>query len=300
MRIAALLLMGASLAFSQGPKQTNVPVDATPRDRAKQKSKADQQAKAPTPSPQPAVAPPAANASTVDKPPTPTTADPPKAQPKGIWTKAFGPETWANWVLVLVGAAGAALALRSLDSLQAQVEIGEFAANAASANAYAAKESSDALKVSERAWLLMKCVNKALLGADKFDWILTNAGRTTAKISEVGMRCRILDGMSKHMGDPPDYGTPIITYGVPIAPNDSMPFWCQFEKGEGADPTDPRLMDVDCRRIQRGADLVAYGYIKYLDSFNIERESRFCYYYALPIAEYRINLRAPAEYHRCT
>jgi len=157
------------------------------------------------------------------------------------------------------------------------------------------REQAGELVNAERAWLLMRPDVFTLAPSRRFDWLITNAGRTTARIVETQVICKKVAGLLPEI---PDYGDPITVSLAPIAPQESLKFWSYIE----AQPriTDG-LADQDIREIENGqADLVAYGSVKYLDSFGRHHESRFCYYYALFCGEFRMNLRAPDEYHKCT
>ncbi len=121
-------------------------------------------------------------------------------------------------------------------------------------------------------------------------------GRTTATISKAQVRCIKYAGMDKFLAGTPDFGEPVTLYDIPAAPNIPLKIWSYIE-GESGIRLDAK--DVD-DIANRGAELVAFCFVQYTDSFGYPHESRFCYYYAVPFGEFRINLRASAEYHRCT
>ena len=178
-------------------------------------------------------------------------------------------------VLVVVSVFGAWLANRTLQSIRAQV--------ATSAQA-------------ERAWLIVRPETFVLQPGNRLDWIIINTGRTTAKISKAQVRCKKYSGLDTLLNDPPDYGEPMNLKDVPIAPNIPVRIWSYIEGDSGIRLTAEDIVDIQ----QRGHDLVAFCFVQYIDSFGHFHESRFCYYYAVPFSEFRINLRAPVEYHRCT
>ena len=170
-------------------------------------------------------------------------------------------------------------------------------ATAAKNNAEAASLNAESVMNSERAWLVMQPDTFKLEPSRKFDWVIKNVGKTTARIVETNMRCRKCTSLEKILADPPEYKDPICAHGIPIAPGDSAQFWSYIE----AQPRDSDGMTAqDVAEIQSGkAELVAYGFVKYLDSFGEEHESRFCYYYALFWSAFRMNFHAPASYHEC-
>ena len=158
------------------------------------------------------------------------------------------------------------------------------------------RRQTDALINAERAWLLIHS-NFKPISANKFDWNITNSGRTTATIDETNVRCLTMRTMQE-LPDTPEYHDPINVRKAPIAPGQTLWFWSYFET-QGDNPTG--FSEEDSAAVDAGrVELVFYGYVKYTDSFGKPHESRFCYYYVPWCGEFRINLRAPAEFHRCT
>jgi len=194
----------------------------------------------------------------------------------GIGKDWFDKIAWAGGiVLVGVGVFGVYLANRTLTAIRTQV---------------------DATVRAERAWLIVRPDAFILEPGNRLAWLIINAGRTMATISRAQVRCKKYQGMATLLAGPPDYGEPINLYDVPIAPNIPINVWSYVEGDAANRLTAEDVVDIS----ERGADLVAYCFVEYLDSFGQPHESRFCYYYAVPFGEFRINLRAPAEYHRCT
>jgi hypothetical protein len=207
---------------------------------------------------------------------------------------------WSNWALVLIGAgtayavwiqapetAGATKAMR--DSLPFQEEAAE-----------AASKNAQALINAERPWLFISPVGFKLEPSpyNRLDWRISNRGRTVANVIEVKLRCWKCKGMEKILTASPKYTTTINFYGTPIPPDGILEAWSDIKRdGDNTNPMSAR--DLEDIRLQRD-DLVAQSSITYRDQFGQLHESRFCYYYAVPFNEFRINLRAPAEYHECT
>jgi len=213
---------------------------------------------------------------------SPTTTDKPnpvrvtELPPLGLGKDWLDKIAWAGG-LVLVGAGvlGVWLANRTLKVIQAQV---------------------DATVKAERAWLVVRPDAFILQPGDRLDWLIINTGRTTATISKAQVRCKKYRGMDTLLTGQPDYGGPINLYDVPSAPDIPIKVWSHLEGDTGNRLTAEDVVDIR----DRGADLVAYCFVEYSDFFGRSHESRFCYYYAVPFGEFRINLRAPAEYHKCT
>src|SRR5205823_13970991 len=115
---------------------------------------------------------------------------------------------------------------------------------------------------------------------------------------EVKLRCRKCKGLEKLLTLPPEYTTIVNFYETPLPPDGTLDAWSDIEKDSDS-PGPVNAKDVEDVGL-RGDDLVAYSSITYRDQFGHIHESRFCYYYAVPFHEFRINLRAPAAYHECT
>lgn len=208
-------------------------------------------------------------------------------EPSKDWTDQI---SWvSNLLLVLVGSGATIAAFRTLSVIRRQTTAIEISAEAA-------RLSADSLKNAERAWLLIRPEAFTLAPSNRFDWVVKNAGRTTATISAANVRCRTLAGTERLPANP-EYREAIIVPNIPVSPGEVLNFWSYFETETG----DLGLTDADMQGIvNRRVELVAYGYVKYADSFGEEHESRFCYHYATWCSDFRTNLSAPADYHRCT
>lgn len=197
-------------------------------------------------------------------------------------------------LLVAIGAFGVAYAIKTLKVIDRQAKANE-------AQLAEIKVAGEHVVGSERAWLSMSPDNFSLHAARRFDWIISNTGRSTAHVTEVSVRCKKY-GVTDRLPPIPEYDSPIIFPDVPLAPSSPLKGWSYIEpcKDEPRSITDG-LNDQDIDDIMnRGYELIAYGFVKYRDSFGLPRESRFCSYYASTFGEFRINLLAPTEYHKCT
>jgi hypothetical protein len=164
--------------------------------------------------------------------------------------------------------------------------------------ARAAKASVDALIDSERAWVKIRPDAFKLIICARLDWVITNTGRTTARIIEVRARCKKYGPTETLDSTPVFRNDPILFPRVPLAPQDTLNVWSYIEAGE--DRTYEGLTQQSIGEIrEKGHDLVAYASVSYLDSFGKSHISRFCYYYAKSWDQFRINLKAPSTYHEC-
>lgn len=179
-----------------------------------------------------------------------------------------------------------------------QTRIAGRSARAAEIAAKAAKASVDTLIDSERAWVNIRPDAFQLIICARLDWVLINTGRTTARITEVRVRCKKY-GPSETLDPTPVFRTdPILFPRVPLAPQDTLNVWSYIEAGE--DRTYDGLTQQSIGEIrERGHDLVAYASVSYLDSFGKPHVARFCYYFATFCDQFRINLKAPSTYHEC-
>jgi hypothetical protein len=121
-------------------------------------------------------------------------AQQPKEQSKNIWEKAFAPELWSQWGVLLVAVIAAWIYWHTLKGTHR-------AADAAETSAKAAEKNTNALIASERPWIvvtLRKGVKdriesdrsqqgKTLQGTNirYFEWFLTNHGKTPALVYEI-------------------------------------------------------------------------------------------------------------------
>jgi hypothetical protein len=129
------------------------------------------------------------------------------------------------------------------------------------------------------------------------DWKIFNRGRSVATVVEVGLTCKKVVGVEKLLPDTPEYNTRVDFHSVPIAPNEALDAWCYIgtDHGESTGLSQGDVVDI----LTKGHDLVAFGFVKYLEPSGTLHEGRFCYYFAKTWGEFRINLVAPAQYHKC-
>ncbi len=212
---------------------------------------------------------------------------------KDAWEKAY---VIFTGVLVAIGALGVRYAIRTLRAIERQADEMVNQRTVMHEQLATMGKQLAGLKSAERAWILLRPHNFYLEPSGRLDWAITNAGRSVATISEVGLRCKKCRGVEKLFSEPRKYTLIADFHDVPIAPQDSIEAWSGFEAAPGTDSLTP----ADVADIRHGDDLVAYDFVRYRDSFGDPHESRFCYYYAVAFNEFRINLRAPAEYHKCT
>jgi hypothetical protein len=197
-------------------------------------------------------------------------------------------------LLVAIGAFGVFYAIRTLKTVERQTKANE-------GQLAEVKAAGEHVVSSERAWLSMSPDNFSLHPTSRFDWIITNTGRSTAHVTEVFVRCKKY-GDNDRLPPMPEYDSPIIFPDVPLTPSSPLKGWSYIEpcKDQPRSVTDG-FSEQDVNDIvNRGYELIAYGFVRYRDCFGWPRESRFCSYYASAFGEFRINLQAPAEYHKCT
>ncbi len=232
----------------------------------------------------------------------------PQAQSKN-WHEWFWPPIWSNWALVLVGAGGVGVALRTLKNIEAAgkqtdriIEQASKQAESARIAAEATEKSAQALMNGDRAWLLVDDVQLPPEGLTFLDAELVaghsppqrtyftirfrNFGKTPAVIYGKEMRFSISD--SSH--EPPRtdiYGAYRLSEYRHIVPQDmsggsATPgphFWIEVAFLE---PTywlnHQQFTDVN----NMAAFLWAYGVVKYLDVYGRDHETRFCYRYDVP------------------
>ena len=191
--------------------------------------------------------------------------------------------------LVIVGAWGIRVALRTLKAIERQT-----------------KHTVN----TERPWLFLEPYSQGFSNQyragesiKRLDWRISNRGKTVANVIEAQIFCKKIKDIEaerrKVFSVPPNYGKPIPFFEVPLAPEGNLDAWSYLESNEGRASEGLDKDDIQDIR-ERNYILAAFGYVKYKDQFGEVRESRFCYYYAIAFQDFRIFLGAPAEYHKCT
>jgi hypothetical protein len=147
-------------------------------------------------------------------------------------------------------------------------------ADAAKTAAQAANESSKALILSERAWLVIEPVSGVKL--DEYDcltiwsWKITNIGKTPARLVETSAVCAKYTRWSDAFESVPNYEGIRSLNKRMLAPNDFVTINVISYDG-GMDWNDSENTRPGTRLY-----IVACGYVKYLNSFGDVCESRFC------------------------
>jgi hypothetical protein len=213
--------------------------------------------------------------------------------------KAFAPDTWPTWALVLVGAVAAYIAIRTLKAIEHEAEIGGEIAAAARDNAVAAKTNALALIVENRPWLLIDKLEVPYLTPavevppeeQRFShcFVMTkNHGKTPAKVITVWARMQIGDNpmkppmeLSVQISQTPPVPEPYIFPPGEVKAAEAT-LWSGFISGQ----------DRDAVLVNKTKYLWLFGFVKYLDTFEREQhaeyETRFCFLY-----ETRLNAPKP-------
>ncbi len=131
------------------------------------------------------------------------------------------------------------------------------------------RNQSRATKIAERAWIVPDAQEPAPYEPDKIlrhVILLKNTGRTTAWITAIGSRGKLVTSEDK-LPQPPEYdmASPIPKNGTPLAPGGFVerPFW---------------LTSAEAAQAETG-ELILYlfGIVRYRDVFGEEHETRFCF-----------------------
>ena len=216
------------------------------------------------------------------------------------------PWTWhdkvlwgAEIVLVILGYAGVALALKALKNMQRQTEFGVSAAQAALQCANAALESSQAIVDSGRPWIVITI--EPFLSVDHgFKVMATNRGRTPARILAKADCIRVAKDESE-LPLPPDYDSG--KSATPFEPIILLP-------GETAGIRPFRRSDVrsycssdeQFKRLERWEEkLFVYGRVIYRDLISPldqpNHETDWCCWYVYGEKDALV-LAGPPEYNK--
>lgn len=164
--------------------------------------------------------------------------------------------------------------------------------------ATASQATAQSLINSERAWIKIYPFSFKLIACNRLNWAIINSGRTTARITQVRVRCKKYAPIVTYDPTPVFRADAIVFPEVPLPPEDTLSVWSYIEAGEDRDYEGLTQQSIGEIR-ERGHELVAYASVNYVDSFGKPHEARFCYYYALAFEDFRVSLQAPAEYHKC-
>lgn len=179
--------------------------------------------------------------------------------------------------------------------------------------AKAALRQTEHTETTERAWLIVTFVSmkdKELKDGEVADcrWAIKNVGATPAILLETKARfhvMRLYDGMPddpvKALPSAPDYGNPITINERLLAPQDSIGYFTRWERY-----ADGQFSEFAFPGKESGVWMVvAYGYVRYKDTFGKERESRSCDFTIVGlngqiVADFRPHPKSPPAYNRCT
>lgn len=180
----------------------------------------------------------------------------------------FGPPTWSNWALFIVGVGTAIFAFRSLPLIRRQTKATEDAAKAALLNAQAVIHS-------ERPWVTLSIREEEV---DVFSFHLKNVGRTPAEILHVIVyEDRI--PLEEKIPDTPPCKNIITLIGEPplLAPGEPWEFDHLRMSGIGASfdyGEDELLIKTGSLRLLR------YGIVTYRNTLDPDKshlgETKFC------------------------
>ena len=164
----------------------------------------------------------------------------------------------------------------------------------------------------QRAWLVIRSTMKSYEPsvADRqfrFWWTIENRGRLTGQIIETQCRYELVeDDPTCDLPPSPNYPAPIRLDGLLIPPEGVQEYFADLFREDGKIVVPP-LSIGDFGRIKDGTlHLRVYGYVKYIDGLEKQRESRFIEYYAVSSTNevrgfgFRPLLTNYPEYTKCT
>jgi hypothetical protein len=194
---------------------------------------------------------------------------------KSIWQKAFSPESWPAWALVLVGVGGILAALRTLRAIERQAGIMERQTAAAETAAEAANKNIEMFISKERARLRIDLKPLSLSpkygSAYTVDFAVNIYGATEAYIVET--RCAAYVLPWENVGSPEVASA--VMFPIHSLPNVIPPNAPAYEQHAflHLDHPEPIISEISLNRLFVGLR----GFIKYRDVFDRERETRFRY-----------------------
>ena len=178
----------------------------------------------------------------------------------------------------------------------------------------AAKSAARGIEIQEkaqRAWLVIRSAMKGYepSAADRqlrFWWTIENRGHLMGQIIETQCRYELVeDDPICNLPPSPDYPNPIRRDGFLIHPEGVQEYFAGLYR-DGKIVVPPLSLG-DVGRITDGTlHLRVYGYVKYIDGLEKQRESRFIEYYAVSSTNevrgfgFRPLLTKYPEYTKCT
>jgi hypothetical protein len=224
--------------------------------------------------------------------------DCPKEKAEEIWQKAFSPESWPSWAVVIAGLGAILVGLRTLRIIERQTKATEVAANAALLNAQAVINS-------DRPWVVIFAV-KEFKG---FSFRAGNLGKTPAEIISFAAEFRCVENVNE-LPAIAEYGTetiPVIRLLVP----GRKPGQADLELLPSSKFADlvrgcTRTTDRTEYALMPGRKLPIFCFrIKYANPLSRARpdisqhETRMCFYYS-PILPDQLAVCGSEEYNRHT
>lgn len=179
--------------------------------------------------------------------------------------------------------------------------------------AKAALMQAEHVEVTERAWLLINYVD--MRGTEFKDgesvssrWTIKNVGSTPAILLETKARFYItsiypemIEDPAKELAESPSYGDPVVINARLLAPNDSIGYFTKWEQR-----VDEKFVEFTFpARADRVWMIIAYGYVKYRDTFGKDHESRSCDFICISrndqiVMDWIPSPKTPPAYNRCT
>ena len=212
-----------------------------------------------------------------------------KAHPKEYLHDATAPAYLSNWVLAGLGIIGGVFAFITI---------------------LAIKQQATAQMTAERAWLVIGPAARDYVPREneepRFKWSIRNCGNTPAQITETSCMYEIVERVSLlNLPGQPDYPVAIVLKGLLLPPGDSIGHTANLiepPRSSAVERFDKSTINILKMNM---FTLRAYGYVRYIDAFGKNRESRFCQYYiwpeeGVPNPGFRPLLDAPPAYTKCT
>jgi hypothetical protein len=227
-----------------------------------------------------------------------------------LWQKAFAPDSWPNWALVVVGILGVGAALRTLSAIQRQVDVMKDQTDIVARQATSMRRqttilrrSVDAAIAGDRAWIMVQLEKstRGLFITDGFsrdgnrreysttvcvDCTCTNQGKTPARISEIRAKLLILESVDS-------------TEDLPDQPDLDIESMFQVNEPMSADAGHTYALDLSCPQQRQTKMMIIYGVVKYHHMFS-EAEVQTTFGYRITPGDNLVRLRDKLKYNENT
>ena len=198
------------------------------------------------------------------------------------WGKVISPEILPIWIASLIAIIGTFVAVCTLFAIKREAIEIQDVAKAAAKNADATHKTVEALMMGQRAWVIVTIGDIPPFTPEpntlEILWVkptFINCGKTPARITRIRAREHQVSKVDELPEEPIYEGT-----GIIVAKFDGNAF---LPPNANVQPVNVGISGSDFVPIRQGKSvLYLYGFVDYLDVYDRQRTTRFCFIYHVP------------------